>query len=312
MRTPTTPRTTPDAVSRAGPPARRENRAPAIVPGITPSADQTAARGRVSPDRTYATAFTTAAGMTAGSGEATTTSPGAPSSASTGVATEEPPTPDRPMHNPITAPTTMMTGHGAMASLWQPAPRQSRPATGPATTTRKPNHMVAIVEVARCGITADGRQRFYGDADIDEALQILAQHLAHFQTVGELIPSCDRPRVRGITCDPRRRQDDATSAQWRLPKLLVQLLAGRQSLAVLSELITGGRRYQDFHDALDGISYKVLTEALRRAERDGPRARCKGQLPASPPAGSTGRQMGGRAGHGDRRAAVIVRTSRWA
>jgi DNA-binding HxlR family transcriptional regulator len=34
-------------------------------------------------------------------------------------------------------------------------------------------------------------------------------------------------------------------------------------------LAEGGRRYQDLHDALDGISYKVLTETLRRAERDG-------------------------------------------
>jgi AcrR family transcriptional regulator len=48
------------------------------------------------------------------------------------------------------------------------------------------NHMVAIVEIARGGITADGKQRFYGDADVDEAVQILAQHLAHFQAVGEL------------------------------------------------------------------------------------------------------------------------------
>jgi DNA-binding HxlR family transcriptional regulator len=31
----------------------------------------------------------------------------------------------------------------------------------------------------------------------------------------------------------------------------------------------GGRRYQDLHDALDGISHKVLTETLRRAERNG-------------------------------------------
>ncbi len=72
-----------------------------------------------------------------------------------------------------------------------------------------------------------------------------------------------------MSCDPLRRQDDATSAQWRLSKLLVQLLAGRWALAVLSELITGGRRHQDLHDALDGISYKVLTETLRHAERDG-------------------------------------------
>jgi|ERR1022692_3528881 len=48
---------------------------------------------------------------------------------------------------------------------------------------------------------------------------------------------------------------------------LVQLLAGRWTLAVLAQLI-GGRRYQDLYDALDGISYKVLTETLRRAERN--------------------------------------------
>ena len=51
--------------------------------------------------------------------------------------------------------------------------------------------------------------------------------------------------------------------------LLVRLLAGRWALAVLAELEKSGRRYQDLHDALDGISYKVLTETLRRAERDG-------------------------------------------
>jgi len=49
----------------------------------------------------------------------------------------------------------------------------------------------------------------------------------------------------------------------------VQMLAGRWTLAVLNQLISGGRRYQDLYDALDGISYKVLTDTLRRAERDG-------------------------------------------
>jgi DNA-binding HxlR family transcriptional regulator len=48
-----------------------------------------------------------------------------------------------------------------------------------------------------------------------------------------------------------------------------QLLAGRWTLAVLTELRDQGRRYQELHDALEGISYKVLTETLRRAERDG-------------------------------------------
>ena len=50
---------------------------------------------------------------------------------------------------------------------------------------------------------------------------------------------------------------------------LVELVAGRWTLAVLSELGKGGRRYQDLHDALGGISYKVLTDTVRRAERDG-------------------------------------------
>jgi DNA-binding HxlR family transcriptional regulator len=49
----------------------------------------------------------------------------------------------------------------------------------------------------------------------------------------------------------------------------IALLAGRWTLAVLRQLAGGGRRYQDIHDALDGISHKMLTETLRRAERDG-------------------------------------------
>lgn len=52
-------------------------------------------------------------------------------------------------------------------------------------------------------------------------------------------------------------------------RALVALLAGRWTLAVIDELAEGGRRYQDVHDALDGISHKVLTDTLRRAERDG-------------------------------------------
>jgi DNA-binding HxlR family transcriptional regulator len=50
---------------------------------------------------------------------------------------------------------------------------------------------------------------------------------------------------------------------------LVGMLAGRWTLPVLAELEGGGRRYQDLHDALGDISYKMLTETLRRAERDG-------------------------------------------
>lgn len=50
---------------------------------------------------------------------------------------------------------------------------------------------------------------------------------------------------------------------------LVQLLSGRWTLAVLARLAEEGRRYQDLHEVISGISYKVLTDTLRRAERDG-------------------------------------------
>jgi DNA-binding HxlR family transcriptional regulator len=49
----------------------------------------------------------------------------------------------------------------------------------------------------------------------------------------------------------------------------VQVVGARWTLLILAELADGGRRYQDLHDALDGVSYKVLTDTLRRAERDG-------------------------------------------
>ena len=59
------------------------------------------------------------------------------------------------------------------------------------------NHTVAIVEIARGGLTADGQQRFYGDADVDEAVNILEQHLARFQSQGELRPDFE-PRVMAV------------------------------------------------------------------------------------------------------------------
>lgn len=57
----------------------------------------------------------------------------------------------------------------------------------------------------------------------------------------------------------------------RLPssQQLIQLLGGRWTLAVLVKLSAQGHRYQDLHDGLQSISYKVLTDTLRRAERDG-------------------------------------------
>ena len=59
------------------------------------------------------------------------------------------------------------------------------------------------------------------------------------------------------------------SDRWRPPHRLVGLVGGRWTLAVLAELAGHGRRYQDLHDSLEGISHKVLTDTLRRAERDG-------------------------------------------
>jgi DNA-binding HxlR family transcriptional regulator len=56
---------------------------------------------------------------------------------------------------------------------------------------------------------------------------------------------------------------------WLDSEPVVRLLAGRWTLAVLSDLASEGRRYQDLHTALGAISHKVPTDTLRRAERDG-------------------------------------------
>jgi DNA-binding HxlR family transcriptional regulator len=53
------------------------------------------------------------------------------------------------------------------------------------------------------------------------------------------------------------------------PEALVDLIGGRWTLGVLAGLAAEGQRYQDLHKVLDGVSHKVLTETLRRAERDG-------------------------------------------
>jgi DNA-binding HxlR family transcriptional regulator len=60
-----------------------------------------------------------------------------------------------------------------------------------------------------------------------------------------------------------------TAPQPSRADLAVRLLSGRWTLAVLAELARGGRRYQDLDEALEGVSHKVLTDTLRRAERDG-------------------------------------------
>ena len=65
---------------------------------------------------------------------------------------------------------------------------------------------------------------------------------------------------------------DAAMVDPRHPRQVIELLAGRWTLDVLAQLGVlgdGGRRYQDLDDALDGVSHKVLTDTLRRAERDG-------------------------------------------
>jgi DNA-binding HxlR family transcriptional regulator len=56
---------------------------------------------------------------------------------------------------------------------------------------------------------------------------------------------------------------------WNQAEKFIKLISARWTLPALAQLVEHGRRYQDIYDALDGISYKVLTETLRRAERDG-------------------------------------------
>lgn len=60
------------------------------------------------------------------------------------------------------------------------------------------NCMVAVVEIERSGLTADGQERFHGRADaIDEAVRVLGRHLAHYQAVGDLRPDFD-PNVMAV------------------------------------------------------------------------------------------------------------------
>lgn len=59
--------------------------------------------------------------------------------------------------------------------------------------------------------------------------------------------------------------------RYRRGVALVKLLSGRWTVPMLSELAQSpsGRRYQELQDFLEAISHKVLTDTLRRAERDG-------------------------------------------
>ena len=53
------------------------------------------------------------------------------------------------------------------------------------------NHLIAMVEIGRNGVTADGQCRFYGDADVDEAVRVLEQLLAASKPLGKLRPDFD-------------------------------------------------------------------------------------------------------------------------
>jgi TetR/AcrR family fatty acid metabolism transcriptional regulator len=48
------------------------------------------------------------------------------------------------------------------------------------------NYMVAIAEIRRNGLTAEGQQRFYGDADMDGFANELEDSLSRFQAGGHL------------------------------------------------------------------------------------------------------------------------------
>ncbi len=62
---------------------------------------------------------------------------------------------------------------------------------------------------------------------------------------------------------------EPVSSQPELCRHVIGIIDGRWTLAVLAELLVDGRRYQELNEALDGVSHKVLTDTLRRAERDG-------------------------------------------
>jgi AcrR family transcriptional regulator len=53
------------------------------------------------------------------------------------------------------------------------------------------NAMVAIVEIARNGVTADGQRPYYDHAEVIQAVPVLGDHLARFQRAGELRPDFD-------------------------------------------------------------------------------------------------------------------------
>uniref|UniRef100_UPI00403F0762 winged helix-turn-helix transcriptional regulator n=1 Tax=Oceanobacillus sp. FSL W7-1293 TaxID=2921699 RepID=UPI00403F0762 len=49
----------------------------------------------------------------------------------------------------------------------------------------------------------------------------------------------------------------------------VDLIGNKWKLLIMRELLTGTKRFNEIHKAIDGISQKVLTENLRKMEEDG-------------------------------------------
>jgi DNA-binding HxlR family transcriptional regulator len=56
---------------------------------------------------------------------------------------------------------------------------------------------------------------------------------------------------------------------WESAERYVRLLGGRWTTRLIIELHRGPCRYQDLHESMRPISHKVLTDTVRRAERDG-------------------------------------------
>lgn len=59
------------------------------------------------------------------------------------------------------------------------------------------------------------------------------------------------------------------SPAWRGLVAVLRLMDGRWVLAILEEVTSEAKRHSELLGAIDGISEKVLTETLRRMERDG-------------------------------------------
>jgi TetR/AcrR family transcriptional regulator, fatty acid metabolism regulator protein len=71
------------------------------------------------------------------------------------------------------------------------------------------NHVLAMVEIALVSLADEGQPQFFSDADVDAAAEILEQHLARFQSTGELRadfnPGVMAVAIRGaIDAVPRR------------------------------------------------------------------------------------------------------------